>query len=276
VTPAPDDRQRALHAQLVAATCHDPFVTLDLDPGTLDRIAVDQGRAAAYRSYHPWRDVHWVTGLAVDPADPAHLAAAVGLIADVAGSTRADGIDVEGVTVTRGGLDLLPPDLRPATYHEWDYWHTAAEPPVEMRFTTYAVEPDVTDVAGDDPRLEPFLALASPTASLRPGDPRVARWAVIEDPEGGLPDTGGLASVVAVTHQRSGAAHLNDVATHPDRRGRRLSRRLCSAVTSDALREGRPAVTLGMYADNDAARALYDALGFTCLRGQTSGPVHHL
>jgi ribosomal protein S18 acetylase RimI-like enzyme len=276
VTPAPDDRQRGLHAQLVAATGHDPFVTLDLDPGTLDRIAVDDGQAAAYRSYHPWRDVHWVTGLAVDPGDAAHLDAAAALIAEVVASTRADGIEVEGVTVTRGGLDRLPPDLRPATYHEWDFWHTTAEPPADGRLTTYAVQPEVIDVAGDDPRLEPLLALASPTASLRPGDPRVARWAVIEDPDSGLLDTGGLAAVVAVTHQRSGAAHLNDVATHPDRRGRRLSRRLCSAVTVDALREGRPAVTLGMYADNDAARALYTALGFTCLRGQTSGPVHHL
>ena len=260
----------------MAATRHDPFVTLDLDAGTLDRIAVDDGRAAAYRSYHPWRDVYWVTGLAVDPGDDSHLAACVALVSEVVASTRADGIDVQGVTVTRGGLDLLAPDLRPATYHEWDYWHTTSAPPEAERLTTYGTQPEVIDVAGDDPRLEPLLALASPTASLRPGDPRVARWAAIEDPDGGLPDTGGLAALVAVTYQRSGAAHLNDVATHPDRRGRRLSRRLCALVTIDALDEGRPAVTLGMYADNDAARALYTALGFHCLRGQTSGPVHHL
>jgi ribosomal protein S18 acetylase RimI-like enzyme len=276
VSPVPDARQRTLHERLVTATRHDPFVTLDLDPGTLDRVALDDGRAAAYRSYHPWRDVHWVTGIAVDPREQTHVAAAVDLVRQVVASTRADGIDVEGVTVTRGGLELLPDDLRPATYHEWDYWHTTQHPSQGLRLTAYEVQPDVVDVAGDDPRLEALLAVASPSASLRPGDPRVARWAVIEDPEGGLADSGGLAAVVAVTHQRSGAAHLNDVATHPDRRGRRLSRRLCAQVTADALREGCPAVTLGMYADNDAARALYTALGFTCLRGQTSGPVHHL
>jgi predicted GNAT family acetyltransferase len=28
-----------------------------------------------------------------------------------------------------------------------------------------------------------------------------------------------------------------------------------------------------MYADNDAARGVYTALGFRCLRGQTSGPL---
>ena len=96
----------------------------------------------------------------------------------------------------------------------------------------------------------------------------------IEDPEAGLADTGGLAAVLAVTRPRSGAAHLNDVATHPHRRGRGLARLLCGQVTVDALRDGRPAVTLGMYADNDAARRVYSGLGFTCARGQTSGPLH--
>jgi hypothetical protein len=29
-----------------------------------------------------------------------------------------------------------------------------------------------------------------------------------------------------------------------------------------------------MYADNDAARRVYTRLGFSCVRGQTSGPLH--
>ena len=76
-----------------------------------------------------------------------------------------------------------------------------------------------------------------------------------------------------MTRPRSGADHLNDVATHPDRRGRGLARLLCGQVTVDSLRAGRPAVALGMYADNDAARTVYSALDFTCVRGQTSGPL---
>ena len=47
----------------------------------------------------------------------------------------------------------------------------------------------MTDLDGDDPRLGPLLDLASPTAPLRPGDPRIVRWAGIEDPESGLADT---------------------------------------------------------------------------------------
>jgi ribosomal protein S18 acetylase RimI-like enzyme len=175
--------------------------------------------------------------------------------------------------VSRGGRDLLPADLRAPEAWEWDFWVTYAEPAPAALLTAYGEGVPVVDLSGADPRLEPLLDLASPSAPIRPGDPRVVRWAAIEDPEGGLPDTGGLAAVLAVTHQRSGAAHLNDVATHPARRGRGLARALCGQVTVDALREGRPAVTLGMYADNDPARRVYTTLGFTCVRGQTSGPL---
>ena len=79
-------------------------------------------------------------------------------------------------------------------------------------------------------------------------------------------------AVLAVTRLRSGVAHLNDVATHPQRRGRGLARR-CAAGHRDALADGRPAVTLGMYADNDAARALYSGLGFVATHRHTSGPL---
>lgn len=270
---APDDRQRALAAELASALPGDPFVVHDLDAGSLERIATRPGQAVAALSVHSWRGVRWLTGLAADPASADDVAAAVRLVVAVAGEAAAAGEAVTGVTVPRGGRDLLPDALRPPDVEEWDYWFTLDEPPTDGWTTTYAVQPAVTDVPGDDPRLAALLAVASPHAPIRPGDPRVGRWAVIEDPEGGLPGTGGLAAMLAVTHMRSGSAHLNDVATHPDRRGRRLARLLCGQVTVDALREGRPAVTLGMYADNDAARAVYTGLGFTCLRGNTSGSL---
>ncbi len=273
MTPAPDAHQRDLHAQLIDALDGDPFVALDVDAGSLERITTAPGEAAAWVSLHPARGVRWITGLAADPGSADDLATAVRLVVELAGAAGADGPAIAGVTITRGGRGLLPASLRAPEAWEWDFWVTRDEPEPASMVTAYGDGLAVLDVPGDDPRLGPLLELASPTAPIRPGDPRVGRWAVLEDPEHGLPDTGGLAAVLAVTHQRSGAAHLNDVATHPDRRGRGLARFLCGRVTADALRAGRPAVTLGMYADNDPARRVYTALGFTCVRGQTSGPL---
>jgi ribosomal protein S18 acetylase RimI-like enzyme len=273
VTPAPDETQLELHHRLLEALDHDPYVRFELDPGTLDAVATSPGRGVAWIGRHR-SGLRWATGLAQDPTDAEHLESTAALLAALAGPTLGTETGIRGVTISRGGRRHLPDSLRVPEPWEWDFWWTEREPHPEAMATAYAGSARVSDLASDDPRVGLLLDLASPSAPLRPGDPRVVRWAGVEDPEGGLPDTGGLAAVLAVTRPRSGADHLNDVATHPDRRGRALARLLCGQVTADALRAGRPAVTLGMYADNDAARRVYSRLGFTCVRGQTSGPLH--
>ncbi len=273
MTPAPDETQLALHRTLLEALDHDPYVRFELDPGTLDSVATSPGQGVAWIGRHR-SGLRWATGLALDPTSSADLAVTADLLAGIAGPSLGTGDEIRGVTITRGGRLMLPEALRVPEPWEWDFWWTEREPDPEAMSTPYDGSAQVSDLQTDDPRVGPLLDLASPSAPLRPGDPRVVRWAGIEDPEGGLPDTGGLAAVLAVTRPRSGADHLNDVATHPDRRGRALARLLCGQVTADALRAGAPAVTLGMYADNDAARRVYSRLGFTCVRGQTSGPLH--
>ena len=272
MTPAPDAHQRSLHASLLDALRDDPFVRFELDAGTLETVAVRRGEAGAWVGLHR-SGLRWATGLAADPDDPAHVAAAVGLLVEVAAPLLGTEAAVRGVTVSRGGRDRLPEQLRPPQPWEWDFWWIQRAPSPAALRTSYGDRARVTDLAAADPRIGPLLDLASPSAPLRPGDPRVVRWAAVEDPEGGLPDTGGLAAVLAVTRPRSGVDHLNDVATHPGRRGRGLARLLCGRVSADSLGAGAPAVTLGMYADNDAARRVYTVLGFTCVRGQSSGPL---
>jgi ribosomal protein S18 acetylase RimI-like enzyme len=273
VTPAPDHHQQDLHCRLLQALDHDPYLRFELDPGTLESVVTRPGEAVAWIGRHR-SGLRWATGLAGDPHDPDHLAAAAGLLDELAGGTVGTETEVRGVTITRGGRALLPEGLRVPEPWEWDFWWTVTPPEPQSLETPDAGAARVTDLDAGDARIGALLDLASPSAPIRPGDPRVVRWAGIEDPEGGLEDTGGLAAVLAVTRPRSGAAHLNDVATHPARRGRALARLLCGQVTVDALREGSPAVTLGMYADNDAARRVYSRLGFACARGQTSGPLH--
>lgn len=274
MSPAADDHQLSLHRTLLEALDGDPFVRYELDPGTLAEVAAIDGRAVAWVGQHR-TGLRWATGLAADPASASDVAAAVDLLVAVAGRSADAGSPVAGVTISRGGRELLPAHLLQPEAWEWDLWWTERAPAPASYAVPGVEADDVVDLAADDPRIAALLEVASPTASIPAGDPRVARWAGLPDPAGpgaaDTADTGGLVGLVAVTHHRSGAHHLNDVATHPVRRGRRLARVVCGVVTAQALSSGAPAVTLGMYADNDAARALYAALGFTCVRGQTSG-----
>lgn len=270
MTRAPDDRALALHAEVLAALPGDPYVIHDLDATPLEAVAADPGVAAAVLTRHLYRGVRWITALAAAPDDPDHVAAAVGLVERLVRAVPADGEPLEGLTVPYGGQALLPPALRPTERWAWDAWFLGAAPDVPP--TAYG-EIAVVDLPGDDPRLEAVLAVASPDAPYRPGDARVVRWAAVADPEGGLDQDGGLAAVLAVTRQRTGAWHLNDVATHPDRRGRGLARALCAQVCVDAFEAGAPAVTLGMYTGNEPAARVYSALGFVRVRSSESGPV---
>jgi ribosomal protein S18 acetylase RimI-like enzyme len=86
-------------------------------------------------------------------------------------------------------------------------------------------------------------------------------------------DTGGLVAMLTALYRGSGAAHFNDVATHPARRGRGLARSLCASATSHLLQTGYPAVTLGMYAGNEQARRVYQPLGFIHAESFTSGAL---
>ena len=273
MSPAPDARQQAWRADLVAALAGDPFLAYDLDAGSLEVTATAPGLAAAWLSFHPWRAVRWITSVAHVPESEESRAAAVRLVVELAGRGDDAGTPATGVTLPRLALGLLPAPLRPPHHHEWDHWFTHDVPAGASMRSAYDVDPPVVDLAADDPRIPALLELASPDAPIRPGDPRVVRWAAVEDPAAAGSDDPPLVAVVAVTAQRSGAAHLNDVATHPDVRGRRLARLLCGQVTADALAEGRPAVTLGTYTDNHAARALYTGLGFSCLHSFASGEL---
>lgn len=267
VTPAPDARQQDLFDVVRAALPEDPFIRYDVEPGTFEAVEVSPGLAAAWCSWSSFRAARWLTALAATPDDPRAVAAAADLVVRL--SERTPQTSFTGVTVPRGGLGLLPTRVRPTRTSEWDAWFCEV-PPTPAPGTDW---PEVIDLDGNDPRLEPMLALASPDAPIRPGDARVARWAAILDSGDDVDGTGGLVAITAVTHLRSGAAHLNNVATHPARRGRGLAKGLCGAVTRDAFAEGRPAVTLGMYSDNAAARAVYTALGFVATHRHTSGPL---
>ncbi len=266
-----------LYAQLLAARPAEPFLQLEVVPTQVEAVAVGRD-SIAWTARHPHRGTRWITGLGDGPQ---LLELAAGLAYDTreldhhqpnrASGTkpscpdgRSDGtlrtkaaLLAEGWTLPRG--IGWPGDLR-ADAGNWDWWWTDREPQARRG------EVAVHRLATDDPRLVPFLEMASPTASARPGNPRIRWWAGIEE-------HGELLSITAVTMHVPGVPHLADVATHPDHRGRGLARDVCAWITRECLAEFGSPVTLGMYAHNDAARAVYASLGYTCSHRFTSAAV---
>ena len=191
---------------------------------------------------------------------------------------------------TRRGVDALPPDLPPG-YHDlvpldggpttrlvispgrchlppglrlrgtdWDLRWIAAPPPHQPGEERVRPVEDVTAV-------QELLTASSPTASALPGDPAVRRWVGVRDA------SGTLVACAADTSGAPGAGHLPSIAVRPEARGQGLGRAVTAALVRQLLAEGNDLVTLGMYADNASARAVYDALGFADEHRFTSGPT---
>jgi ribosomal protein S18 acetylase RimI-like enzyme len=104
------------------------------------------------------------------------------------------------------------------------------------------------------------LERAHPTASTPPDDPRLLGW-------WGVREAGRLVAVVGMLRYGPGLApHLVSLGVDPDHRGRGLAGAVLGAAVSDGLAAGvelgEPAVWLGLYARNDAARRVYLRHGF--------------
>ena len=139
-----------------------------------------------------------------------------------------------------------PTSLTGADPSEWDYRWTSTPPPRPTHDVTWLT---------DDEAITALLDAASPTASVRPGDPTVRRWA-------GVQAEGVVVAVAADVSLAPRHALIGSVATHPAHRGRGLAFDVTSWLTAQLLAEGKPFVGLGVFADNPVALRLYDRLGF--------------
>ena len=233
-------------AEVLQATGSDPFARSSLRRGIASGWAADGVTA-------------W---LGVDPDDGTPYLSTLGAPARVAAllAELLPGLPPgQRVTVPRGTPDHLPPGLR-LRGTDWDLRWIAAPPPRQPG--EERVQPLV-----DEPAVQELLVASSPTASALPGDPAVRRWVGVRD------GSGVLLACAADTSGAPGAGHLSSIAVRPQARGQGLGRAVTAALVRQLLAEGNDLVTLGMYADNASARAVYDALGFADDHRFTSGPT---
>jgi len=171
-----------------------------------------------------------------------------------------DGLDrapARWLSVPRGCVPaqgtLVALGLEPFSHWEW-LVATAAPPPVPG-------EADVLrlDAVSDADDIRGCLQVANPGTSADPGGPsEVGWWGVRLD--------GRLAGVVGVDERGGpgdrGSWHLHGLGVLPTLRGTGTGTALTAVATRAAFASGLSWVSLGMYADNDAARRIYHRLGY--------------
>jgi len=181
----------------------------------------------------------------------------------VAGAFDAGGAPVPGsglacapvavASLTRGAWDLLPEPVRRHLGLEhaahWDWLLTTTLPP-HQDGEAQVVE---LDLVTDRAELEGLQRLALPETYTTLDKPDT-RWF-------GWRDTGGALRCMAAASNWTREVHLGSIATHPQWRRRGLG----AAVTAALTRAGLAAtgqVSLGLYTRNEAARRVYERLGF--------------
>lgn len=230
-------------AEVLVATGHDPVARTMLRRPLVRGWLGERGTAA------------W---LGRDGSDAELYLTALGAPADV-GALVGEVLDElptgQRVTLPRGSGARLPAWVGLAGT-DWDFRYLLAPPPVQPG------EQDVVPVR-DDAAVAALLQ-HSPRASVEPGSPRVRRWL-------GTRDGDRLVACAADTSATTGVGHLSAIAVHPECRGRGLGRAVTAALVRQLFADGCDVVALGMYADNIAGRAMYDALGFRDEHRFTSG-----
>lgn len=233
-------------AEVLVATGHDPFTR-----GTLRHQLTRGwvgGGATAWMGIDAEERTAYLSALGEPPAVAALLAE---LLPELPPRQR--------LTVPRGTPAHLPAWVG-IDGTDWDFrW--LPEPPAVQPGEELVV-PDVDEVA-----VKALIDEASPRASALPGDAAVRRW-------WGIPDTDGrLLACAADTSAATAVGHLSTIAVHPASRGHGLGMAITAALTRAMFAEGCDVVTLGLYADNDAGRGVYDAVGFRDEHRFTSGPL---
>ena len=233
-------------AEVLVATSHDPFAR-----GTLRRPFLrgwSGGGATAWLGIDNEERQSYLSAL----GDPGAVGALVAeLLPELPPRQR--------LTVPRGTPARFPAWAGMAGV-DWDFrW--LPEPPPHQRGEERVEQLD------DDVAVKELLATSSSRASAQPGDKAVLRWVGVRD------GSGRLLACAADTSSATGVGHLSSIAVVPEARSQGLGRAVTAALTRRLFEEGKDVVTLGMYADNPAGRALYDALGFRDEHRFTSGPL---
>ena len=228
-----------------------PFVRHHLDPSTVQRAWSRGGARVVDGTVSRWVD-----------APPGPVRTCLGPTDELA-RLCADVDAAHGppwrATTEQASYAALPAAWRGPDPHTW-HWMTTRHPPSPEIGSIR-----VRDVSDDV--VTAVLDRANPDSFARPGTARVECWL------GAAPGADEpVGAVGALVRQVDGTGHLRGVSTLPELRGLGLGLALSAELTRRGLTGASGLATLGVYADNAPALAIYRRLGYAPVHTFVSGP----
>lgn len=252
--PGPGVRPIRDHAELLRLTDGDPYVRWGV-PDPLPSAAFLLPGAVAVERVGQRRGFWvWPFPDAPDPANTLRRA-----LRALAGTGELDRPEIETLSVIQPYASVASDVLPLAGGGDWDWMWTTTAPPVvpgEDALVELSDDADAEEIAQ-------MTARHNPRAWAEPGTGRTEVWLGLRDEAGELVAIGGIERL------ESGVPHLGGILTATHLRGRGLGRLVSAALTRRALAMSE-VCTLGMYSDNDPARALYRRLGYRTAKAWSS------
>lgn len=244
MTDHPGLREISSHAELQELTGNDPFVRWGVPSPLTGRVLAGDGAVAVERVGRRGR------GMWVIPHSQAGAAGIRALLEELR-SGPVESLGVTHLSVPREYADQLAATFQTEGGGDWDWMWTTTDPALVPHEADLVTLDDTAD-AGE---LTELSAAHSPAGEGDPGTGATHLWLGLRD------DAGRLVAAGALQFLDSGAPHLAGIVTDTTLRGRGLGRAVTAGLTRWAItRHG--VCTLGMYADNPPARALYLGLGY--------------
>ncbi len=157
--------------------------------------------------------------------------------------------DWDSFSIESRGLAALPDGVE--KMDEWDcYWAP----------TTESI--DLPEHQKSDSEISAFLEAHAPNSSVFPGNDEILRWIEITE-------AGELLGVAALCRWQSGKVVVSSVATHCDRRGQGIGKKVMAASLAAARELGEEILSLGVMHTNESAHRLYRSMGFTLMHNFT-------
>lgn len=190
--------------------------------------------------------------------NPARLAEEGGRVREALTALRDEGhlerLGSQSVSVVQEHGEVAHEVLPLGPGGDWDWMWTATPPPPVVGHRLVVLD-DTTDAD----ELTAFSHAHNPRVWTEIGTGKVRHWVGVRSADGTLLAVGGAEA------EETGVPHLAGIVTHVGHRGQGLGRAVSAELTRWAI-AGHGVSTLGMFSDNDAARSVYDRLGYRTAR----------
>lgn len=241
------------HADLLLRSGQDPWVRWALDPDATTEVWVHEDIALIQRIGR--RPGFWVAPLRGSPGLQDEGERVRSALVQLRDSGRLEATGAQSVSSPQEHAAIAHEVLDLGEGGDWEWLWTTEVPAVDRREEDLVV----LDDAADAEELTAFTTAHNSRVWAEIGTGRMIRWVGLRD------DAGELVAIGGAQPESSGVPHLAGILTAQHRRGERLGTVVSASLTRWSVQR-YGVCTLGMFTDNNAARAVYSRLGYRTAR----------